>query len=162
SLTLSASISNVVNTFSFGGQRTQKTVTLTSADYRSGDFQNLLDRYNDSQVDYDEATAPATVRALAEDLEDDDKLPRMLRAGAAFEPRAGTLLSAAYQGALGDSRVTGLWDRSLGVGVQQRLSFSSARVGGSTNLDGGTLFSGGLSLGPLELGVAHVTDGSPA
>lgn len=161
SLTLSASVSNVLNTFGFGGNRSQNQVTLTSADYENGDLADVWDRYDSSLADYDEAAANANVRALAADLDTDRKLPRMLRAGAAFEPRAGTLLSAAYQGALGDSRLTGLWDRTLGVGVQQRLSFVSARVGASTNLDSGTLLSGGLSIGPLHLGVAHITDGSP-
>jgi uncharacterized protein DUF5723 len=161
SLTLSASVSNVVNTFSFGGRRTLKQVTLTRADYSNGDLRDVLDRYDASQATYDEASASAGVRALAADLAGNDDLPRTLRAGAAFEPRPGTLLSAAYQGALADSRVTGLWDRSLGVGVQQRLSIVSARVGASTNLDSGTLLSGGLSIGPLNLGLAHVTDGSP-
>lgn len=161
-LTLSASVSNALNTFSFGGGRSLKQVTLTSADYRGGDLQGVLDRYDASEAEFDEATASANVRALAADLGVDTDLPRMLRAGAAFEPRAGTLLSAAYQGALGESRVTGLWDRNLGIGVQQRLAFVSARLGASTNLDSGTLLSGGLSVGPLHVGLAHVTDGSPA
>ena len=161
-LTLSASVGNVLNTFHFGGGRSLKQVTLTSADYRSGDLQGVVDRYDASEAEYQEATASANVRALAGDLGVDADLPRMLRAGAAFEPRAGTLVSAAYQGALGDSRVTGLWDRNLGIGVQQRLAFVSARLGASTNLDSGTMLSGGLSIGPLQLGLAHVTDGSPA
>jgi len=160
-LTLSASMTNLVNTFSFGGRRTTKSVTLTSADYENGDFQDLLDRFDESQAAYDEASAPANVRALAADLDaGNNDLPRVVRAGAAYEAGTGTTLSAAYQGNLGDTRITGLWDRSLGVGVQQRLAFVSARVGASTNLDSGTLLSGGLSLGPLNLAVAHITDGS--
>jgi hypothetical protein len=162
SLTFSASVSNVVNSFSFGGGRSLKQVTLNSADYRNGDLQDVLDRYDASEAEYVEASASANVRALAGDLGVDTDLPRTLRAGAAFEPRGGTTLTAAYQGTLADSRVTGLWDRSLGVGVQQRLSILNARVGAATNLDSGTLLSGGLSIGPLHLGVAHITDGSPA
>jgi hypothetical protein len=54
--------------------------------------------------------------------------------------------------------VGGVWDRSLGVGVQQRIAFAAARVGLSTNLDSGTLVTGGLSLGPLHLGVAKFSD----
>jgi hypothetical protein len=54
--------------------------------------------------------------------------------------------------------VGGVWDRSLGLGVQQRVAFLSARAGVSSNLDSGMLLSGGLSLGPIHLGVAHVSD----
>jgi hypothetical protein len=159
-LTLSASVSNVLNTFHFGGGRSLKQVTLTSADYRNGDLSTVLDRYDASETAYDEASASANVRALATDLGVDTDLPRTFRAGAAFEPRGGTQVAASYQGTLGTSRLTGLWDRSLGVGVLQRLAFLSARVGASTNFDSGTLLSGGLSIGPLNLALAHVTDGS--
>jgi len=159
-VTLSASVSNVVNTFSFGGRQTMKSVTLNSNDYRNGDLQGVLDRYDASLAPYDEAAASPNLRALANDLEGDNDLPRVLRAGVAFEPRAGTTLSAAYQGALGDTRVTGLWDRSLGVGVQQKLAFLSARLGASTDMDGGTLLGGGVGLGPLQVGIAHVSSGS--
>ncbi|HSU15901.1 DUF5723 family protein [Longimicrobium sp.] len=161
-LTLSAAVSNVVNTFNFGGGRSQKQVTLTSADYRTGDLQGVLDRYDASEAEYNEASASANVRALAADLGVDTDLPRTLRAGAALELPSRTTLSAAYQGTLGESRLSGLWEKSLGVGVQQRLAFISARVGASTNLDSGTLLSGGLSLGPLNVALAHITDGSPA
>jgi hypothetical protein len=82
----------------------------------------------------------------------------VVRAGAALEPRTGTLVSAAFQDNLNTTRVGGVWDRSLGIGVQQRLAFLAARVGVSSNLDSGTLLTGGLSLGPLHLGIARVSD----
>ena len=85
-------------------------------------------------------------------------LPRVLRMGAALEPRTGTLVSAAFQDNLNTTTVGGVWDRSLGLGVQQRIAFVSARVGLSSNLESGTLLSGGLSLGPIHLGVAKVSD----
>ncbi|HEU4560136.1 MAG TPA: DUF5723 family protein [Longimicrobium sp.] len=159
-LTLSASLSNVLNTFEWGGDRTVKNVVLTSADYENTDIEDILDRFDGSETEYVEASAIPAVRALASGLEQDTDLPRTLRVGAAFEPRTGTLLTAGYSGALGDSRTAGLWDTSLGVGVQQRLAFLSARVGLASNLDSGSLLSGGLSLGPLHLGVARINDGS--
>jgi hypothetical protein len=158
--TFSASVTNVVNSFDFGGERTLKTVTLTSADYNNGDVQNVLDRFDESETAYNEAGASAAVRALATDLGQGAELARTLRLGAAYEPRPGTLLSAGYTDNLGTTRVGGLWEQSLGAGVQQRLAFLSARVGLASNFDSGMLLSGGLSLGPLHLGVAHLTDGS--
>jgi hypothetical protein len=161
-LTLSASLSNVMNSFEWGGDRRLKTVTLTSSDYRSGDIQDALDRYDTSETAYNDATASVRQRALAADLTDEVELPRTLRVGAALQPRTGTLLSAAYQSDLNTTRVRGVWDQSLGVGVQQQLAFLSARVGVSSNLDSGMLLSGGLSLGPLHLGVGRLSDGSVA
>ncbi|HET7460543.1 MAG TPA: DUF5723 family protein [Longimicrobium sp.] len=159
-LTFSASVTNLVNSFDFGGDRTLRTVTLTSADYNNGDIQGPIDRFDASKTAYNEATASAAVRALATDLGQEMELPRTMRVGAAYEPRPGTLLSAGYTDNLSTSRVAGMWDQSLGLGVQQRLAFLSARVGVASNFDSGTLLSGGLSLGPLHLGVARVTDGS--
>lgn len=157
-LTLSASLSNVVNSFEWGGDRRLKTVTLTSADYENGDLSDVLDRYDLSETAYNEASATPVQRAMAANLGVATDMPRVLRAGAALEPRAGTLVSAAFQDDLNDTRLGGVWDRSLGIGVQQRVAFVSARVGLSSNLDSGTLLSGGLSLGPLHLGVAKVSD----
>jgi len=159
-VTLSASVSNVLNTFEFGSERRVRSVTLTSADYRNGDIQSVLDRFDASDGTYVEASQPPAVRALANELNSDMELPSTLRVGAAFEPRPGTLLSAGYTDNLSTTRVAGLWDKSLGAGVQQRLAFVAARVGLASNFDSGLLLSGGLSLGPLHLGVAHLTDGS--
>lgn len=157
-LTLSASVSNVLNTFEWGGDRTLKTATLTSADYRNGDLQDVLDRYDASEAPYNQATATAVQRTMADNLEVATDLPSVLRAGAALEPRTGTLVSAAFQTNLNDTRVGGAWDESLGIGVQQKVAFLSARVGLSSNLDSGTLLTGGLSLGPIHLGIAKLND----
>jgi len=157
-LTLSASVSNAVNTFSWGSDRRLKSVTLTSADYENGDIQAILDRFDDSETAYNEASASVIQRGMAAALETNTELPRTARVGAAFAPRAGTLLSAGYQGNLNTTRVGGVWDKSLGVGVQQRVAFAAVRVGVSSNLDSGTLLTGGLSLGPIHFGVARVSD----
>jgi len=157
-LTLSASLSNALSSFDWGGDRRLKTATLTSADYENGDLQAVLDRYDASEATYDEGSATPVQRTMAANLDVGTDLPRVLRAGAALEPRTGTLVSAAFQDDLNDTRVGGVWDRSLGIGVQQRVAFLSARVGLASNLDSGTLLSGGLSLGPLHLGIAKVSD----
>jgi hypothetical protein len=157
-LTLSASVSNVLNTFEWGGGRTLKTVTLDRSDYRTGNVQDVLDRFDASEQPYVEASATPTQRGMAANLEEATDIPSVLRAGAALEPRTGTLLSAAYQSNLNTTRVGGIWDESLGIGVQQKIAFLSARVGLSSNLDSGTLLTGGLSLGPVHLGVAKLSD----
>ena len=49
------------------------------------------------------------------------------------------------------------WDRTVSVGVEQRVSLATLRAGAATDLDGSALLAGGLSLGPLHLGVAHTS-----
>jgi hypothetical protein len=159
-LTFSASVSNLANSFDFGGDRSIKRVALTSADYNNGDFQSVLDRYNESEADFVESSATQGELALAQALGFRSELPRTLRLGAAFEPRPGTQLTAGYTDELTETTIGGLWDRSLGAGVEQRVRFLSARLGLASDMDGGTLLSGGLSLGPLHLGVARLNSGS--
>jgi hypothetical protein len=46
------------------------------------------------------------------------------------------------------------------VGWQQELlPLISIRAGVASNLDEGSLLSGGLTLGPLNLGIARISDG---
>lgn len=161
-LTLSASVSNAASSFKWGGDRTVKTVTLNRNDYQNGSISEVEGRYDQSETPYSAAGQPAAVQALAADLGVNVDLPRTLRLGAALAPRTGTTISAAYQDDLNTSRTGGLWDRSLGIGVQQRLSILAARVGVSSDLSNATLLSGGLSLGPIHLGIARTTDTSVA
>ena len=157
-LTLSASVSNAINTFEWGSDRRLKQVALTSADYENGDIQAILDRFDDSETAYNDAGATVIQQGMARALDTNTDLPRVARVGAALTPRPGTLVSAAFQGNIESTRVGGVWDQSLGVGVQQKLAFASLRAGLSSNLDSGTLLSGGLSLGPIHFGLAHISD----
>lgn len=159
-LTVSASVSNVLNTFEWSSDLEQDSVILSRSDYESGDIGNILDRFDANASAYNEAAAPAALRALAADLGRDTDLPRTLRAGASYQAATNTTVSAAYQTNLDSTRVGGVWQKSLGLGVQQRLAFLALRAGVSTNLDSGMLLSGGASLGPLHFGIAHVSDGS--
>ena len=159
-LTLSASVSNVVNTFDWSSDRTQKSITLTSSDYRTSEIIDLLDRFDQSEAAYNEAAASANVRALATDLDVDTKLPRTLRVGAALQARPGTLVSAGFHDNLENSRIGGVWDRSLGVGVQQNVKIFAFRAGLASDLEDGTMLTGGFSFGPLHLGLARISDGS--
>ncbi len=160
-LTLSASVSNVLNTFEWDTDGLQlKDVTLDRNDYETGDLEAVLTRFDESERDYNAATASDTVRALAADLGRDTDLPTVLRAGVAWQALSKTLMSASYQGNLNESRVGSLWERSLSVGWQQELlPLVSIRAGVASNLDDGSLLSGGLTLGPLNLGLARITDG---
>jgi hypothetical protein len=162
SLTLSAAVGNVVNTFEWDDQLRLRRLDLDESDYESGDLDALNGEYVRSEVDYESAAPTAAEAALAEDLDTDAGLPTTLRAGVAWEPIAGTQVGASYHGNLEESRISGLWDRSLGVGVQHRLVFLpivSVRAGLASNLDEGSQLSAGLSLGPVHVSISRVNDG---
>jgi hypothetical protein len=163
-LTVSAALENVVNTMAWDDELGVRTLVLDQTDYQNGDFDQMRAEYDQSETDYDESAALPGTRTLASTLRGDRDagLPMTLRAGAAYElARSRTTLAAAYQKELDeDTPFGGMWDQQLSVGVQQRLWILGLRAGLATDLADGNMLSGGLSLGPLHLGVAHVAIGS--
>ncbi|HEX6042073.1 DUF5723 family protein [Longimicrobium sp.] len=162
-LTLSAALDNVVNTMAWDDELGVRTVVLDQNDYQEGDPQAILDEYAQSETEYVESSALPGTRALATALRGDRDagLPMTLRAGAAYQLRTGTTLATAFQKELDeDTPYGGMWDQQLSVGVQQRLPIITLRAGLATDMQDGTLLSGGLSLGPIHLGVAHIATGS--
>jgi hypothetical protein len=140
----------------FNGFDQDKTYTID-------DTEGFRASFWDIAAAYDESAALPGTRALASTLrgERDAGLPMTLRAGAAYQLRSRTTLAAAYQKELDeDTPFGGLWDQQLSVGVQQRVWILGLRAGLATDLGDGNLFSGGLSVGPVHLGVAHVATGS--
>lgn len=162
SLTLSAAVANVVNTLEWKGEPEIRSLTLSRENYRTGDPDVLRNDYAASARPLSSAdpVLAARARRLAEDLDVGATLAPTLRLGAAWGPRTGTTVAAGYQGELSDSRLGGPWDRSLGIGVQQKVPVVTLRAGLSTDLDSGTMLGGGLSLGPLHLGAARLTGSS--
>lgn len=160
-LTVSAALENVVNTMEFDDALRMRSVVLDQNDYMNGDAETLLNEYEASEQDYSEAAALPATRLLAQALlaDRDAGLPMTLRAGAAYALSSGTTLGAAFQSELDESPFGGLWDQQLSFGVQQRLPIITLRAGLATDMEAGTILSGGLSLGPIQLGVAKVTTG---
>jgi hypothetical protein len=162
-LTVSAALDNVVNTMSWDDELGVRTVVLDQDDYQNGDAEQLRVEYDESERAYDESAALPGTRALAATLRGDRDagLPMTLRTGAAYQLRTGTTLAAAYQKELdSDTPFGGLWGQQLSVGVQQRLPVITLRAGLATDLEDGSMLSGGLSLGPVHLGVARLATGS--
>lgn len=162
-LTVSAVLENVVNTMAWDDELGVRTVVLDQNDYLDGDPQQILDEYEGSEAEYVEGTALPGTRALAAAVRGDREqgLPMTLRAGAAYQLGTGTTLSTAFQKELDeDSPFGGLWGQQVSFGVQQRLPIITLRAGLASDLEDGTLLSGGLSLGPIHLGVARVGMGT--
>jgi len=162
-LTVSAVLENVVNTMEWDDGLGVRTVVLDQNDYRDGDPEQILEEYEQSEAEYDEGAALPGTRALAATLlgERDAGLPMTLRAGAAYQTRSGTTLGAAFQKEIDDDSPFGqLWDQQVSVGVQQRLPIVTLRAGLATDMEDGSLLSGGLSLGPIQLGIARIATGA--
>lgn len=160
-LTVGASIENVLSTVRWDGDQELRTLVLDQNDYRDGDPEVILDRYQQSGRPYTEAGAAARTRELAGQLEVDRDagLPTVLRVGAAYQAATGTTLAAGYQEDLDSNAFSGLWTRQASLGIQQRIPFITLRAGVATDFSDGSLLSGGLSLGPIQLGLARVTSG---
>lgn len=162
-LTVSASLLNVVNTMRFNEDDLElRVVTLDRNDYQQGDPEAILAEYNDSRRDYDRAqddVQPWSRLADSVLVDADAGLPPVLRAGAAYRLGTGTTVAAAFRTQLQESRFGGLWDQQVSLGVQQRIPIVTLRAGFATDLEDGTLLSGGLTLGPLRLGIARLATG---
>ncbi|MBV9773605.1 MAG: hypothetical protein JO040_06620, partial [Gemmatimonadetes bacterium] len=158
-LTLSAAVANVASSMTWSDDRTGRRIVLTNADFQAQDFQSVLDRYDESEQDLG-TTPTGRFAEVAQGLTDDTDFPTTLRLGAAFALPGGlTTVSGQYQDNLTEGRLSGSWDRLLGLGVQQRLGFLTARVGLSSDLDDANIVGGGLTLGPVDLGLAKFTNG---
>jgi hypothetical protein len=160
-LTVGASVGNLLSTVRWSAHPELRTVVLDAADYRDGDRQAILDRYEQSGRPYSGSEGGDAVHLLADRLDADRQagLPAQLRLGAAYRVRTGTTLAAGYQEQLETNAFSGPWTRRASLGVQQRIPLVTLRAGLASDLGDATLLSGGLSLGPLQLGLARVARG---
>jgi hypothetical protein len=160
-VTLSAAVANVAAGMTWSGALHTRHVVLRRADFEDGAVQDALSGLNESAEPVDPGAVPATVYETARGLYDEAYLPATLQAGASLALRGGrTVLAASYRDVLTSGRMGAGWERTAALGVEQRIPFATLRAGAATDLDGRAMLSGGLSLGPLELGIARTTGGA--
>jgi hypothetical protein len=159
-LTVSAVVANAVSSMEWSDDLSGKSVTITSADFREAEFQTIRNRYDASEQELG-STPTGAYATTAAGLTDDTALPTTLRVGAAWtRPGTGTTLTAAFHDNLGEGRLSGRWTRLVAGGVQQQLFTKLlVRAGLSSDLDGGSMVSGGVTLGPIDLAAARLTTG---
>lgn len=157
-VTVSAAVSNVAAGMEWSDELRTRHVVLRRATFEGGGVESAFHSLEDSDAPVDPSAVPATVYETAGGLYDQAYLPATLRAGVAWAARGGrTRVAAGYQDALTAGRMGAGWDRTLSVGVEQRVPLATLRAGAATDLDGGALLSGGLSLGPVHVGVARTS-----
>jgi hypothetical protein len=162
-VTLSAAVANAAAKMTWNEDLRVRSVTLRKRDFQVADGDAALawrGRYELSDRPLEAGKARVQEYETARGLYQEAYFPTTLRLGAAWAPTGGTELGAAYQGTLTPGRLGGWWDRSVSVGVQQKLPLMRLRAGYASNLEEGRLVSGGISLGPLELGVGRLQEGA--
>jgi hypothetical protein len=157
-VTLSGAVANAFATMKWSDELNIRNLHLNKTSIEE-DFFDLLHRYNVSERLVSPADAAMADGVTARSLQAQAYLPTTARLGVGWQPAARTQLGLSYYGALTGGQLSGSWDRMLGVGVQQRIPLLTLRAGYATNFAEGTMLSGGLSLGGLELGIAKLDDG---
>ena len=159
-LTVSAAVANAVSRFRWSEELYTRHIVLNRDQIENADPYDLLQQVRGTREPVDPSAAPQTVYATAEGLFDGAYLPATLRTGASYAlPSGGTRVSGAFQAALDDGRLSGEWRRALSGGVEQRVYRSvAARAGAASDLGGAWMLSGGVSLGPIHLGLARTNE----
>jgi hypothetical protein len=158
-LTVGASVSNLAGTMNWTEELRQRSVEVDRQSVESGSFEDLKYAFDRSDAPYTSHPS-AVVQQMANTLLDGADLPRTVRLGASFDTPTGTQVAAAFSTVTNDTRLSGMWDQRLSVGVEQRLLFARLRAGLASNLDAGGMLSGGVGLGPVQVGIARITNGS--
>jgi hypothetical protein len=157
-VTVSAAVSNVAAGMSWSEELRTRHVVLGRADFEGEGLEDALSALDESAAAVDPGAVPATVYETARGLYDEAYLPATLQAGAAWTSRGGrTVVAASYRDVLTSGRMAAGWERAAAFGVEQRIPLVTLRAGAATDLDGRSMLSGGLGLGPLQLGVARTT-----
>jgi hypothetical protein len=156
-LTVSAAISNLLRAMTWSEDLTVRSLTLDRSIIDHAHPLDIRNRYTYSQRPLDWSAVPLAVYSTAEGLYDEAYMPAVARLGVAWRPTESTHLAADVHGKLTSGRMGDAWDRRIAVGAQQELWILKLRTGAALANDGGSLYSGGFSLGPIDLGAGRYT-----
>jgi hypothetical protein len=158
-VTLSGSVSSAFSKLDWSEDLLVRDFVLDRSTIDTMSMLNLAKAYSASEEALDPTSSSLRALETAEGLYDQAYFPATAHAGINWKPFGWTNLGASYREQLTTGRLSGRWDREVSVGVQQRLPLVVLRAGYATNLEQGTMISGGLTLGPIQLGAAHLDDG---
>lgn len=159
SFTLSGSVSSAVSKLNWSEELLVRDFVIDRSTIDTMGVLNLEMAYSATEEVLDPSTASPRALETAAGLYDEAYLPAVAQVGANWRPASWTNLGVAYREQLTAGRLAGRWDREVSVGIQQRIPLVVLRAGYATNLEDGSMISGGLSLGPIQLGAAHLEDG---
>jgi hypothetical protein len=158
-VTLSGSVSNVISNMRWNDDLRIRRVTINRHDIENVSAMDLLTRYETSESTVDPDGVSLADYAVAEGLFTSSNVPSVLRLGASWSGGQGTDVGVSYRTELNESQLGEVWDRSFALGVQQKIPFVTLRAGYATDMGDGSMISGGLGLGVVQLGFARLRDG---
>jgi hypothetical protein len=154
-VTLGAAISGLLGRMTWSEDLQVRSLTLDRDLIENATAIDIRNRYHHSVEPLDPAAVPLAVYATAEGLYDQAYLPTVARFGAAWHPLRGTHLAADLHARVTGGSMGDAWDRRLAIGAEQSFWLLKVRGGLAAGNDGGSLLSGGLSIGPLDMGVGR-------
>ena len=157
-LTLSGVITSAYARLDWSDDFRVRQLELSREDFDNGEgIRDLLTRYERSERPFTEADEELIGQAPERFLQVESHLPTTATLGLAWQPAPRTDLVASYSEDLTSGRLGGDWTRRAGIGVEQRFWHLAGRLGVASDDDGEQMFTGGLSLGPMDLGAARVS-----
>jgi hypothetical protein len=154
-LTVSAALGNALGEMDWSTELRERRATLTRDDVEARLFEARMADFRESERAY-EGSADPLVQEMEGDVFARAELPRTFRLATTYAAAPGTQVLGAYQETLNDTRLTGPWGRRVSLGVQHQVSLLRLRAGMASNLDEGSLLSGGVAIGPAHLGLGRL------
>jgi hypothetical protein len=158
-LTISGSVSSAISKLNWSEDLLVRDFVLDRSTIDTMGMLNLAKAYSSTEEELDPTSASLRSLETAEGLYEQAYLPAIANVGANWQVFSWTNVGVGYRELLTTGRMAGRWDREISVGVQQKLPLITVRAGYASNFEEGTMVSGGLSLGPMQLGAAHLEDG---
>lgn len=159
-VTVSAALANAVTKMEWSEDLYVRDLRLRRSDIEDLGFLDLKEKYEATEEPLDPTGVPTRVYDTAQGLYDAAYFPTTLRTGLDWKATGGTNLGLGYEKQLTEGSLASRWEQTASIGVQQRLPLITVRAGFATDLDQGSMISGGLTLGPMQLGVAKLTESS--
>jgi hypothetical protein len=117
------------------------------------DLMNRFERSERRLTSADQALARGTT---PESLRQTGAFPAVLRLGGGWEPSPATRLGLSLITPLMAGERPAIWRREAAIGIEQHLRFVRVRTGMASDLAGNSMLAGGMSLGPVEVGVGRL------
>ena len=157
-LTLSGTVTSAYSRLDWSEDFRVRQLELSRDDFENNEgIRDFLTRYDRSERAFqpsDEALIGAPPERF---LQAESHLPTTATLGLAWQPASRTDLVASYSEDITSGRLGGDWTRRAGIGVEQRFWYLAGRLGFASDLDGEQMFTGGLSLGPMNVGAAKIS-----
>ncbi len=153
-LTISGALSNILWSINWPDELHSRILTLDRQSLADADPMQLRKRYRGSDTPIDPGALTYEVAETVEGLSDRVIAPTVVRLGLAWDATPGTQLALDFHRRSAVSERPDPWDQRIAIGLQQSVSIFAVRAGYALGNEGGRLMSGGLSVGPVDVGVA--------